>query len=74
MNKQRKLMKRELYNQEVMTKALEEVRSGMPINTASKKYNVPRSTLHSKFKNLYTSSKRGPRTVLIAIEEDNLTT
>lgn len=62
--------KRVMYTKEVMDKALEAVKLGMPINTASKIYKIPRSSLHSKFINKYNNEKTGPHTVFTSKEEN----
>ncbi|XP_011687383.1 PREDICTED: tigger transposable element-derived protein 1-like isoform X2 [Wasmannia auropunctata] len=64
--------KRIVYDKEVMDKAIEAVKSGTPINTASKLYKVPRSSLHSKIIKKYNHEKTGPGTVLTSEEENNL--
>lgn len=64
--------KRMLYNQKDMQKALEAVSCGMPINTASKQYSVPRTSLFNKINKVYTSDKPGPPTILTSREEENI--
>ena len=64
--------KRVLYNAETMQRAVNEVKAGMPINTESRKYDVPRSSLHSNVVNKYTKDRTGPSTVLTSLEESAL--
>lgn len=63
---------RVVYSREVMEKALEDVKSGMPINKASRLHGVPRSSLHSKVTNKYRSNKPGPNPVLGEAEEEQI--
>lgn len=56
----------------MMTKALDAVASGLPINTACIKLNVPRTTLLNKFKNPSSKENPGPPTVLTPEEEKSL--
>ncbi|KAL3286195.1 hypothetical protein HHI36_000706 [Cryptolaemus montrouzieri] len=61
-----------LYPEEAMRDALQAVRNGMPVKTASKTFNVPRTTLLYKFKGInHESRKMGPATIF-SREEENL--
>ncbi|KAL7292906.1 hypothetical protein TKK_0013574 [Trichogramma kaykai] len=64
--------KRVLYSKDVMERAVQEVKRGMPINAASIKYNLPRSTIHSKYNNIYCGDKPGAKTKLTTDEEATL--
>ncbi|XP_078053383.1 uncharacterized protein LOC144478901 [Augochlora pura] len=60
------------YDEGAMCQALKAVRSGIPINTAAKKYRVPRSTLYGKYKQLHASDRRGRPTVLSTEAENKI--
>lgn len=64
--------KRCLYSVNDLEKALSAVNAGMSINAASKKFNIPRSTLDAKKKKIYAGKKPGPPTVLSNEEEKTL--
>lgn len=56
-----------------MTNALNAVRSGMPVKTAAKTFNVPKTTLLYKFRGINPESRKmGPATIFSSIEEDIL--
>ncbi|CAK1589093.1 unnamed protein product [Parnassius mnemosyne] len=58
------------YDEEVMTKALDDVMRGVPVYAVAKKYKIPRSTLRSKVKGINPiSRKMGARTAFTADEE-----
>ncbi|XP_020294258.1 uncharacterized protein LOC109859930 [Pseudomyrmex gracilis] len=65
-------IKRKIYSKEAMLKALEAVKSGTFINAASRLYNIPRSSIHSKVINKYSRDKPGPSSVLSDLEESDL--
>ena len=67
-NKKRRM----LYSTEHIDLALNAVESGMSINAASMKYEIPRSTLHSKVNHLYKNKKPGPVSILPPVEESLL--
>jgi hypothetical protein len=65
--------KRQSYDPCMMDQAAEVVRSGsMSLCQASKTYNVPKTTLHDRVKNKFSSSKIGVKTVLTPVEETRL--
>lgn len=49
----KKPRKRCLYSEDNLKEALSAINAGMSLNAASKKYNIPRSTLDAKKKKLY---------------------
>lgn len=58
------------YTQEDINAALKDMKNGMPLREASKKYNVPKSTLYCKVKNIYpVECSKGPPTILTKEEE-----
>lgn len=62
------------YTQEDVKAALDQIAKGMPLREATKRYNVPRSTLYCKFKNIYpVECSKGPPTILSKEEESLLT-
>ncbi|XP_033332590.2 tigger transposable element-derived protein 1 isoform X1 [Megalopta genalis] len=63
---------RMLYTNESINLAVKAVKSGMPINAASRKYQIPRSTLHSKVIGLYDNKKPGPVSILPPNQESLL--
>ncbi|XP_078033652.1 uncharacterized protein LOC144468202 isoform X3 [Augochlora pura] len=63
---------RMLYTNEAINLAVKAVKSGMPINAASRKYQIPRSTLHSKVIGLYDNKKPGPISILPPDQESIL--
>ena len=64
--------RRATYSQETLKKALAELKEGVGINTVSRVYEIPRSTLQAKKSNRYPTSKPGPDPVLTKEEEDNI--
>lgn len=65
--------KRCLYTTDAIQKALTAINTSMSINAASKKFNIPRTTLDAKKKKkLYAEKKPGPSTVLSNEEEKTL--
>lgn len=59
------MTKKLIYSEEQMLAALEDVRKGMAVSTASKIYNVPRSTLSDKYHGRSpVERKMGPESVL----------
>ena len=64
--------KRKVYSKEVMQQALDAVHSGTSLNAASRAFNVPRSSLHSKVANKYSKSTTGPPTIFSQEEENAL--
>ena len=68
----RAVKKRKVYDEEVMQRALNAVNSGVPINTASREFNVPRSSLHSNVTQKYTKNRTGPSTIFSKEEEHAL--
>ncbi|XP_076645771.1 uncharacterized protein LOC143355123 [Halictus rubicundus] len=64
--------KRMMYSKEALKLAIKAVESGLPINAASVKYQIPRSTLHSKVNGLYEDKKPGPSSVLPPSQESQL--
>jgi len=64
--------KRCLYSINNLKDALSAINAGMSINAASKKYNIPRSTLDAKKKKLYAEKKSEPATILTNEEENTL--
>jgi len=63
---------RKTYSTEIINKALELIRNGASINSVSKAYDIPRSSLHSKVIKKYKSTKSGPATVFNEEEENAL--
>ena len=61
-----------LYSRETLKEAMAAIHAGMPINTASNKYLIPRSTLQSKKVGKYADKRPGPDTVLTTTEETSL--
>ncbi|XP_068896460.1 uncharacterized protein [Tenebrio molitor] len=62
------------YGEDVLAKAIQDVKDGIEsLNSASKKYNIPKSTLHNKI-NAKTPNirKMGPKPVLDEFEESRL--
>lgn len=57
-------VRRLTYKRESVENALRDIRKGMPIGTASTKYNVPRTTLFNKINSKYANKKPGPQTIL----------
>lgn len=68
----RNTKKRCLYSTNNVKEALSAINAGMSVNAASKKFNIPRSTLDAKKKHLYAEKKPGPPTVLSHEEEKTL--
>lgn len=67
--------KNQQYSQETLCAALDEIRNGIPIYRASKKYGIPRTTLVYKLQGKRPLvGKSGPPTVLTPNEEEILTT
>ena len=64
--------KRFQYSKENLKEALAAIKNGMSKNTASKKYHIPRSTLHNKMKSKHPDKKPGPETILTHNEEASL--
>ncbi|XP_063907880.1 uncharacterized protein LOC135126021 [Zophobas morio] len=61
------------YSEDSMRQALHDVKSGMPVARAAKKYNVPRITLYYKKMGKYPEDRRiGAPTVLTVAEEQAL--
>lgn len=60
------------YSKENVVLALKEVRQGISIAEASRKYHVPESTIRAKKLRLYADKKPGPATVLSEKEEKDL--
>ncbi|KAH3892582.1 hypothetical protein DPMN_016702 [Dreissena polymorpha] len=57
----------------MMDQAAEVVRSGsMSLCQTSKRYNIPKTTLHDRVKNKFSSSKIGLKTMLTPIDETQL--
>lgn len=61
-----------LYSKEALKQAMVDIKSGMPVKTASKKYAIPRSTLHNKITAKYADKRPGPETILTTAEENAL--
>lgn len=63
-----------LYDYEQLTQALNAIKNGMPTSTASKLYNVPRTTLRNKITGYApkTSGRTGPESILGKEIEDQL--
>jgi Tc5 transposase DNA-binding domain/helix-turn-helix, Psq domain len=58
------------YSLETLTSALNAIKNGMPIKTASKEYRIPKTTLHSKHYGKYPiECKAGAPTILSKEEE-----
>lgn len=60
------------YSKETLKEAIAAIKAGMPINTASNKYQIPRSTLHNKKTAKYADKRPGPETILTTAEELSL--
>lgn len=65
--------KRMQYKKEFLIAALKAVESGLSINAASAKFQIPRSILHSKVIGKYSNKKPGPVTILPPAQEALLT-
>lgn len=62
-----------LYPKEAMEQAVQDVKQGVPVRTAAKRYGVPKTTLLYKSRgDLPVNCRKGPSTVLTAEEEDFL--
>lgn len=65
-----KEIRKNSYTQKDINAALEQMKNGMPLRQATKMYNVPRSTLYGKWKNIYpVNCTKGPPTILSKEEE-----
>lgn len=64
--------KRCLYSKDSLHEALCAINAGMNVHAASKKFNIPRSTLDAKKKKVYADKKPGIPTVLSNEEENTL--
>lgn len=61
------------YSLNSLNSALESIRNGMPIKRASKEYNIPKTTLSSKFYGKFPiGCKAGAPTILSSEEESIL--
>ncbi|XP_025161698.1 uncharacterized protein LOC112590140 isoform X1 [Harpegnathos saltator] len=61
------------YSQSDVEKAVDAVRLGMSLRTASKTFGVPKSTVYSKVKNIHSmNATLGPASILTPDEEDLL--
>lgn len=70
MGKVKKVLK---YTKESVLEALKEIQNGMSIRNASKKFNIPKTTLLYKHNGKYSLDKKsGPGTVLTTEEEDKI--
>ncbi|XP_008214724.1 uncharacterized protein LOC103317729 [Nasonia vitripennis] len=61
-----------LYSREALEEAIADIKAGMPVKTASEKYQIPRTTLHNKMTARYADKRPGPETVLTTAEENAL--
>ncbi|KAG5891805.1 hypothetical protein JTB14_006195 [Gonioctena quinquepunctata] len=62
------------YPEENMISALQAVKAGMPVKTASRNFNVPRTTLLYKSIGIHPEGRKmGPETILNAEHENLLT-
>lgn len=68
-----KLEKKKTYDEEILQKALHDIKRGTPKKTVSKKYGIPRSTLQFRMSEKFTKIRRGPRTILSELEEQLIT-
>ncbi|CAD6244765.1 GSCOCG00013462001-RA-CDS [Cotesia congregata] len=65
-----KIKREKVYGRREIEAALEDVKRGIPIRTASRSHNVPRSTLYSKLTNKTSlEAKPGPATYLTQEQE-----
>ncbi|XP_044754185.1 uncharacterized protein LOC123320469 [Coccinella septempunctata] len=61
------------YSLDTLKLALEAIRNGMPVKRASREFNIPKTTLHSKFHGKYAiNCSAGAPTILTAEEEGTL--
>lgn len=65
-------IKRKVYSEENLQKALTEIAKGMSKKLAAKTFQVPRSTIQFRLKNPQHGSKPGPPTILNNEEEEAL--
>lgn len=61
--------KRVRYTTEKLNEALNAVRNGLPVNTASKKFGIPKTTLRDKRSGKYKNKKCGVQPILTSDEE-----
>lgn len=66
------MKKRKTYNEAAVKDALAAVKSGVPINTASKEFNIPRMTLHDKMKKKDISNTPGPTSIISEADENRI--
>lgn len=59
------------YSEETLSRAIEDVKSGATLNVTSRKYKIPRTTLHSRVTNR-SSGRFGPKLALSDQEELDL--
>uniref|UniRef100_A0A8D8A9K4 (northern house mosquito) hypothetical protein n=1 Tax=Culex pipiens TaxID=7175 RepID=A0A8D8A9K4_CULPI len=68
-----KVDKSKRYSEHDITQCLSEIKNRVPMKTACRKYNIPRSTIKFRLSSVWSGkTTKGPHTVLTAAEETEI--